>query len=47
MMGSGGRILEDLRLPFERPRNPAELPFTDEFRRHEQRLRRLLAHNGA
>ena len=42
MMGPQGRILEDLRLSFARPRDPAELPFTDAFRAHERRLRTLL-----
>lgn len=39
MMAPGGRIAEDLRLPFAHPRNPRELPFSEEFRRLEHRLR--------
>ena len=38
IMGPGGRILEDIVLAFERPRDSSELPFTDEFRKLERRL---------
>ncbi len=43
IMGAKGQILEDLPLSFERPRDPAELPFTDEFRILERQLHGLLA----
>ncbi|VTU25265.1 Taurine import ATP-binding protein TauB [Variovorax sp. PBL-E5] len=39
VMAPGGRIVEDLSLPFRRPRNAHELPFTDEFRALERKLR--------
>ena len=39
VMAPGGRIVEDLRLPFAHPRNAHDLPFTDEFRTLERRLR--------
>lgn len=39
IMAPGGRIVEDLRLPFTHPRHPRELPFTDEFRALERKLR--------
>ncbi len=42
VMGMGGKILEDLRLPFARPRNSDELPYTTEFTVMEQRLHQLL-----
>ena len=42
MMGPGGKIIEDMRLPFKHPRHPAELPFTDEFRDLERRLKGML-----
>lgn len=44
IMAPGGRIVEDLRLPFAHPRNPRELPFTDEFRGLERKLRSGLGH---
>ncbi len=43
IMGPKGKILENIALPFTRPRDPAELPFTDEFRLLERRLHGLLA----
>ncbi len=45
IMGAQGRIIEDVRLTFPRPRDAAELPFTDEFRLLERRLHALLAHD--
>jgi NitT/TauT family transport system ATP-binding protein len=42
VMGGGGKIIADVELPFERPRDPGELPFTEEFRALERRLHRLL-----
>ena len=39
IMAPGGRVVEDLRLPFPHPRYPRELPFTDEFRDLERKLR--------
>lgn len=47
IMGPGGRILKDLVLPFARPRDPAELPFTDEFRSLERKLHSFLAEEEA
>lgn len=43
IMGPAGKIIEDLNLPFARPRDPAELPFTDEFRQLERKLHNFLA----
>lgn len=45
IMGATGSILEDIELSFERPRNAADLPFTDRFRELERRLRALLSHS--
>ena len=45
IMGPRGQIMEDLELPFARPRNVDELPFTDEFRKLERKLRTLLTHS--
>ncbi len=42
IMGPKGQILEDISLAFGRPRDPAELPFTDRFRSLERRLRASL-----
>ncbi|WP_196073063.1 ABC transporter ATP-binding protein [Nakamurella alba] len=42
VMGLGGRILEDIRLPFARPRDPGTLPYTEDFTDLERRLHRLL-----
>lgn len=42
VMGTGGKVIEDLKLPFGRPRDAAELPYTEEFRRLERRLHHLL-----
>ncbi|MET0887100.1 MAG: ATP-binding cassette domain-containing protein, partial [Mycetocola sp.] len=42
IMGMGGSILEDIRLPFARPRHPGTLPYTDEFTSLERRLHNLL-----
>jgi NitT/TauT family transport system ATP-binding protein len=39
IMAPGGRIVQDLRLPFEHPRNSRELPFTPAFRDLERQLR--------
>lgn len=44
IMGPMGRIIEDIILPYGRPRDSIELPFTDEFRVLERRLRNSLAH---
>lgn len=43
IMGPKGRIRENLVLPFDRPRDSDELPFTDKFRELERTLRRSLA----
>ncbi len=43
IMAPGGRIIEDMRLPFPHPRDPAELPFTDEFRALERKLKSWLS----
>ena len=43
IMGPGGRILEDIVLPFGRPRDAAELPFTNTFRILERKLQAWLA----
>ena len=42
LLGQQGRVIVDMSLPFEHPRNPAELPFTDEFRSLERKLRAAL-----
>ena len=39
VMAPGGRIIEDLRLPFAHPRDARDLPFTEEFRALERKLR--------
>ncbi len=44
IMGPGGRILENIVLPFGRPRDSSELPYTNEFRVLERKLHALLAH---
>ena len=43
LMGPGGSILENIVLPFKRPRNSSELPYTDEFRVLERKFHALLA----
>ena len=43
IMGPGGRILEDIVLPFGRQRDAAELPFTNTFRILERKLQAWLA----
>ena len=43
IMGRGGRIIEDIMLAFSRPRDSAELPFTNEFRLLERRLHTSLS----
>jgi NitT/TauT family transport system ATP-binding protein len=42
VMGAGGAILEDVRLPFDRPRDPGVLPYTSAFTDLERRLHTLL-----
>jgi NitT/TauT family transport system ATP-binding protein len=42
VMGAGGSVAADVTLPFARPRDPADLPFTDEFRKLERQLHDLL-----
>ncbi|TFC74898.1 ABC transporter ATP-binding protein [Cryobacterium sp. TMS1-20-1] len=46
VMGAGGKVAADVTLPFARPRDPAELPFTDEFRALERQLHHLLQDVG-
>lgn len=43
ILGPHGRIIEELVLPFGRPRDSAELPFTDEFRAMERKLHASLS----
>ena len=42
LLGQRGAIIEDLRLDFPRPRDPATLPYTDEFVELERRLHGLM-----
>lgn len=42
VMGTGGKVIADVDLPFARPRDPGDLPFTEEFRALERRLHQLL-----
>lgn len=42
VMGTGGKVIADVELPFARPRDPGELPFTEEFRALERQLHHLL-----
>lgn len=42
VMGTGGKVIADVDLPFARPRDPSELPFTEEFRALERQLHHLL-----
>jgi NitT/TauT family transport system ATP-binding protein len=42
VLGTGGKVVADVELGFARPRDPAELPFTDEFRTLERQLHHLL-----
>lgn len=42
VMGTGGKVIQDIRLPFDRPRDPSELPYTEEFRTLERQLHHLL-----
>ncbi|WP_157157335.1 ABC transporter ATP-binding protein [Diaminobutyricimonas sp. LJ205] len=42
VMGTGGKVVADVELPFSRPRDASELPFTEEFRALERRLHHLL-----
>lgn len=45
LLGAHGRIIEDIKIPFKRPRNAAGLPITQEFRELEWRLRGSLVHD--
>jgi NitT/TauT family transport system ATP-binding protein len=42
LMGMGGTIVEDVRLPFDRPRDAATLPYSEEFTELERRLHEQL-----
>lgn len=42
VLGTGGKVIADVALDFGHPRDPAELPFTEEFRTLERQLHHLL-----
>ena len=42
MLGTGGKEIENLKVPFQHPRDVAELPFTKEFRELEHDLSQKL-----